>query len=85
MRVNDLSRFNIPFAEGFSTTQWKNLTVYPFEKWAGFYKIQMCFGTLNNTSGFALARFASFKLLLFTNIAEANLLMLTSVLCTVIF
>ena len=60
MRVNDLSRFNIPFAEGFSTTQWKNLTVYPFEKWAGFYKIQMCFGTLNNTSGFALARFASF-------------------------
>ena len=61
MRVTDYGKFNIPFSEALRhRAQRKHLTVYPFEKWAGFYKIQMCFGTLNNTSGFALARFASF-------------------------
>lgn len=49
LRVNDFSKFNIPFSEALFLTQRKNLTVYPLEKWAGFFLIKMCLGTLNNT------------------------------------
>ena len=66
MRVSYISKFNILFAEGFSTTQWKNLTVYPLINGLDFIKIQMCLGILNNTSGFASARFESFHKFIFS-------------------